>query len=484
MPRPTSRRLSGTRLLSLLLAAGLVTGLIVTAGPASAALPKTPTALSPSGIAVNANPILSWSRAPKAESYDLEVSSSPDFSRILYQANTTNQRATPTSQLPMTQIYWRLRSRNATGTSTWVSATFNRTRLAGPALTSPADGATLPQPHQPPLLQWAPLTGATGYTVEVDRGPSPDWVDSTSYDTRITSYVVPDPQENGVYAWRVRAMLGDGQSTLHSTPRTYIVGELAPVANATPNNGQDVEEVILDWDAVPGAVSYDVRVSTDDSFTAGTIIDARTVAATRYSPASATYDVDDYWWQVRARTSKGTAKEWNAVPIRSFHRAWDPLPAIGADPNPQPDPYGAPRLVYPPADQTVTGDLYYQWTPARLATSYQLYTSTDAAFSNPVLCAVTTQTTYVVTSIGAGCHPGLNTTIYWRVIAIDYPRGVNGFPSPIQKFAYSRPQVNQTSPAAGASGIEIPTLCWDPLAGAESYLVKISNTGGSVVDQS
>ena len=117
------------------------------------------------------------------------------------------------------------------------------------------------------------------------------------------------------------------------------------------------------------------------------------------------------------------------------------------------------------------------WPPAAL------YTSTDAAFSNPVLCAVTTQTTYVVTGTGTGCHPGLNTTIYWRVIAIDYPRAVNGFPSPIQKFAYSRSQVNQTSPAAGASGIEIPTLSWDPLPGAESYLVKIANTGGSVVDQ-
>ena len=129
------------------------------------------------------------------------------------------------------------------------------------------------------------MTGATGYTVEVDRGPSADWVDSASYDTRITSYVVPDPQENGVYAWRVRAMLGDGQSTLNSTPRTYVVGERAPVTNATPANGQDVEEVVLDWDAVAGAVSYDVRVSTDDSFSAGTIIDTRTVAATRYSPA-------------------------------------------------------------------------------------------------------------------------------------------------------------------------------------------------------
>lgn len=472
----------GTTLLGLLLPLILVVGLgaaTSTAEAAAAKVPKAPTALSPSGTAVNANPILSWARSAKAASYDVEVAPVADFSRTIYQVSTTNQRATPTNQLPMSQLWWRVRGRNAAGTSPWVTAAFVRTKLAGPVLKSPADGAVLPQPYAAPLLEWAPMTGATSYTVELDRSGAPDWVDSTVYDTRITSFVVPDPQENGVYAWRVRALLGEGQSTNPSVARVYTVGELAPVAGSDPNSGQDVEDIVFDWESVPGAVDYEIRVSTDDQFTPSTIIDSRVVVSTRYSPTT-TYDVDDYWWQVRARTVRGTAKEWTAVPIRSFHRAWDPLPAAGADPNPQPDLYGAPRLVYPPNLSNVSGDLYYQWTPTRLASRYQVQVSTDQAFSNPNTCAITTQTTFVPRfNSGGECHPGLNAPLFWRVRAIDYPRGVNGFWSPIQRFSVQRSQVDQVSPPNGAT-VDVPTLTWDALAGAESYYVRVFNSGGTV----
>jgi hypothetical protein len=406
-----------------------------------------------------------------ATSYDVEVSDSSTFASTLYSVNTTNNRATPTAQLPMSKIWWRVRTRTAAGASGWATASFNRSKVSGPTLLSPADGKLLKQPEDPPLLRWEAISGATSYTVEVDRGETADWVDSVTYTTQTTSFVLPDPQENGLYWWRVRAELGAGQSTHPSAERSYQVGPLPVVTGTSPSNGASVEEVVLEWDPIPGAVTYDIRVSTDSSF--NTIIDSKVVRGTRYSPAK-TYDVDDYWWQVRARNIFGKAKEWHEVEEKhQFRRTWE-----GA---------GAVPVLLHPADAvspSVGDDFFYEWTPARLATRYRLDLGTDQNFSpGTFVSCYTTQTTYTpgfARSPGSDkCMPGIGVTHYWRVKALDGPgTEIQGIYSTISKFVYSPGQVTPIAPLNGAV-VDIPTLRWEPALDAVKYFVEIKWNGGS-----
>jgi hypothetical protein len=450
----------------------MAAGLLVATPPATAA-PAAPSGLSPSSGTVSANPILSWSRVKNATSYDVEVSASSSFASTLYTVNTTNNRATPTAQLPMSKIWWRVRTRTSAGTSAWRTASFNRSKLSGPTLLSPAPGALLKQPENPPLLSWESVSGATSYTVEVDRGETADWVDSVTYTTQTTSLVLPDPQENGKYWWRVRASIGAGQSTHPSAVRSYQVGPLPVVTGTSPSNGASVEEVVLQWDPVPGAVTYDIRVSTDSSFNAGTIIDSKVVRGTRYSPTK-TYNVDDYWWQVRARNIFGKAKEWHEVEEKhQFRRTWD-------------GPGAVPELVYP-ADRvspSVGDDFFYEWTPARLATRYRLDVGTDQNFSPGTFdSCYTTQTTYTpgfARSPGSDkCMPGTGVTHFWRVKALDGPgTEIQGVYSSIGKFVYSPGQVTPIAPLNGAV-VDIPTLRWEPAIDAVKYFVEIKWNGGS-----
>jgi hypothetical protein len=458
----------------------MAAGLLVATPPASAA-PAAPSGLSPSGGSVSANPILSWGRVKAATSYDVEVSDSSTFASTLYTVTTTNNRATPTAQLPMSKIWWRVRTRTSAGTSTWATASFNRSKVSGPTLLSPADGKLLKQPEDPPLLRWEAISGATSYTVEVDRGETADWVDSVTYTTQTTSLVLPDPQENGLYWWRVRAELGAGQSTHSSAARSYQVGPLPVVTGTSPSNRASIEEVVLEWDPVPGAVTYDIRVSTDSSF--NTIIDSKVVRGTRYSPAK-TYDVDDYWWQVRARNIFGKAKEWHEVEEKhEFRRSWEGTGAV-------------PELLYP-ADRvspSVGDDFYYQWTPARLATRYRLDVGEDPNFSPGTFnSCFTTQTTYTPGYQHPGkpkdlCMPESMVTYYWRVKALDSWKGetnteVQGVYSTIRKFTYSTGQVTQVSPLTQTDGtpatVDIPTLRWEPALDAVKYEVEVKWSGGS-----
>jgi hypothetical protein len=467
-------------------AAALVVLAALCAAPPASAAPAAPTGLTPGiGDTVDATPVLSWDRVPDATAYEVDISAAADFStKLVSTIGTVNRRVTPTIQMPMSDLYWRVRAKSSTGTSDWAIASFSRSRLAGPVLRAPSDGELLDQPSEPVVFRWDPVPGAIGYTVEVDRGPDVDWIGAITGTTRTTTST-PIAIASGDWAWRVIATMASGQLTFPSMSRTFTLGDLDPVVVTSPADGQDLEDVVLDWAPVPGALRYELRVSTDDEFASTNIVDARTVKGTRYSPPT-TYDVDDYWWQVRAIDPLSVAVPWSAVPIHSFTRTWDPLattPGHGTDPNPVPDLDGAPRLVFPPNTlaPAVTGDMYFQWTPVRHATAYRLDVGTDESFSPGTFSSCTTPlTTFTPERMGANqCLLGLNTSLYWRVKAVDGPANVQGYYSPIGRYRYARQQVHQVAPADNEL-VDLPSLRWDPIAGAERYAVSVeSHTGDS-----
>lgn len=452
----------------------LVGALLVGAGPAFAAV-AAPTELTPNGSVLQGSPVLSWRHVTGATSYNVELSRSHLFDTVIFSTTTTNRHATPAAALPTGELYWRVRSVTSSGTSAWASAMFENGERPGPGRTT-WNGQTLPQPDSPPILRWQAVPGATGYEVEVD-GTNSGFITASRYTTQTTSLVVPDPQENGVYDWRVRALLGSGVNTAWSAPDTYVIGALPIVDGVvTPLNSPDtsVTDVVFDWDPVPGAVTYELQVDDDDSFSAP--IDTVVVKGTRYSRPQ-TYNNNQYWWRVRARNIFGNAQEWTDVPVRQFRRHW-------------PD---APALVYPQADTAVGDDFYYQWEPVPLASRYRLEVGQDPNFSPGYFdWCYTTETTYTPgfkyyrglgrTAPADKCMPHEpGQTYYWRVQALDdsdrSDRTVNGIFSAIQSFRYDPGMVQPLSPRGGET-VDIPTLRWTAFPDAVKYEVTLSWNGG------
>jgi len=469
----TVRRRRTSRFVGLLSAVVLVAGLASLEAPAArAAGVGTPGGLSPSGGVTDVNPILSWNAVAGATSYDVQVSVNPDYSNPVYDRGTVNTKATPADQLPMTRLYWRVRARKDGDTGQWATSSFQRNKLAGPSLVAPANGANLAQPGQPPVLRWNPVPGAVDYIVEVDTTASPDWVDSRTVTTRATSMVWSDgsQQDAGTYSWRVTAEISQGQLTFPSEQRSYTIGALGAVNVVAPANDAVIEQVLLDWDPLPGAVTYDIRVSTDDSF--NTIIDQRNVRGTRFSPPKS-YDVDDYWWQIRPRNVFDKAPEWTSVPVRHFKRTWE-------------GPGAVPVLQYPPNQlgPSVGDDIYYQWTPSRLASRYRIDVGDTQSFSpNTFESCFTTQPMYVPGALngpgGVNCIPNVGLPTYWRVKALDGSGNeIQGVYSSISKFVYNPGAVVLTGPDDGAT-VDLPVLSWEPFVDAAYYTVSISWSDGA-----
>ncbi len=163
---------------------------------------------------------------------------------------------------------------------------------------------------------------------------------------------------------------------------------------------QNVQDVALDWTPVPGAVSYDVQISTDVNFL--TLAGSRNgVLGTRWSPPT-TLDNDQYYWRVRPLDAAGNKLDWTAVSIWKFRRNWPEQPA----------------LEYPGDGATVGNPFYFQWTPVTLASEYDVQVASSPGMTNASSCT-TTHTT--LAPLGTACAPSAAGTYYWRVVARDAP---------------------------------------------------------------
>lgn len=476
--RILSRRLGGGAAL-----VGLVFATFTVTEPASAAQ-AAPTNLAPSGEASSNTPTLTWSRPSGAVKFEVQVDNDPGFPSPEYSTTTVNNRAVPTKLLATGDQVWRVRAFNAGGTgSSWSTESFSISPVAAPTPVSPVDGESLSQPDEPPLLTWNGTQGATSYTVEVDT--EPDFLGPTykTYTTATTSLVVPDPLSEPEYYWRVTAVKGVGVVSMPSSAVRFAVEPLQAVQLRSPedNASTTVEDVVLDWDPVPGAQYYQLRVATDADFNTRVDDEIKVpkIYGTRYSP-KVTYNNNQYYWQVRAVDLAGKPTNWTTVQ-NSFNRVW-------------PD---RPQAVFPAGEgtQVFPQRPYFQWTPVQHASEYQIDVGTNENFSPGTYnsCRVT-GTTYApnmfhVTNRNSSvlpdekCKVPSHVTMYWRVRPLDRPYatpGVQGIFSPTQAFRWEPDTFSNVKPANGAT-VDVPTLSWEPNVAAASFKIEVFNNSGTRV---
>lgn len=460
--------------------------------PTYAVPPNQPTNLSvqqPDGSTV----VLAWERSADAVRYEVQVDDNASFSSPEVAASTVGNQFVPTLHLRPGAQYWRVQAvNNGAETSSWADGSFTKAGVEVPVLVSPAEGTPLAQPDDAPLLRWNASPGAQTYLVEVDDND--DFVGSTSYETRSTSFVVPDPLPSGDWFWRVVATK-ENPANLNlpfksqpSSTRSFVIEPIAaPELTAPPSNpDHELQDVVLDWTPVPGAVSYEVEVATNTDFSNGSRVDRRAgILGTRYSP-EITYDNNQYYWRVRAYDTAGQPTPWTEARY-DFNRTY---------------PH-APLAVYPAAAgaEDVPAPLYFQWTPVAHASEYEIQVGTQANFTdgtyNSCRTAGTTYTPgmFAINTNGQpstfreneDCEPQIGEINYWRVRPLDRPftktgsiPGVQGIYSETQAFRYMPNQIEDMTPTGGQV-VDVPTLRWTPMLGADTYTVQIKKANGDVV---
>jgi hypothetical protein len=475
--------------------AGLSLGVVLAPLTPAVAVPDTPAGLTSTADGI---PTLSWDHVVGALSYVVELSTSEDSSGLISSATTVNRNFVPTAPLPSptsgSSLYWRVAAKDSVvgPFSAW-TAISREPAYSAPVVVSPATGHTFTQPDSPATLAWQPVAGTQEYEVQVSTDQS--FTDPTkleTFKTVSTSLVIPSPQVATSYWFKVRSRLSAATTgptavyTSYSIARSYSVAALPAATRLDPlTDNTVIDDAFLDWNPIRGAKTYDLQIATDPAF--GSIVHEKLkITGTSYARPDS-LDNDTYYWRVRAEDVAGNVPVWSSRPTWRFTRDWPDLPMPIYPANPADVDPATPN----DADQGVLvgNPMYYEWEPVRFASMYRLELSTDATFSSIVSTCYTVNTTYTPAAQG-GCMPGAEGTYWWRITALDQIFSdqwrPSDYPSTSQnvfhdaRFTYSPPRVVPSSPADGAT-VQVPTLRWQPSAGAATYRVRILTTGGSVV---
>ncbi len=508
----TRSRLAGRgRKISCVLAALLMLvtfGLTaVTTSAGAATPPPAPTGLAPDGGNAGPNPVLTWDAVPGAAYYMVKH---PDANGNQREDRVYATSYATTVDYPLGVVSWSVQSigeGNTPGGS--ASASFNNTSSSAPHLTCPTSPVRFPA--ESPKFSWTPVRGAKNYTLQVSTTETFTPASTETFTTQATTYTltegVPDNQE---YHAKVSATTYNNTNTRASSTCDFTVvwrpgtgdSSAAKPTLRSPKDTATVRDVVLRWDALEGAASYEVQISPNGDWANNLYYDVIT-ASTTWSPAK-TLNNGSYYWRVRGIDNAGNFSAWSDSWLLSV------------------TPLAAPEPVFPDADATIANpDLRFSWKPVPGAAAYELqwadgpsfsYSSQNDEINHTCITNHTDWSPYsYVNPPGQFGGPGgrgacranardqvpnfvAGTTVYWRVRSLDdyttnelaSPWSTNGFdttnhrPSNNRAFVstWSTPRrffFNSTvpmikSPASGTT-VTTPEMTWTRVAGAQNYLV-------------
>ena len=247
-----------------------------------------------------------------------------------------------------------------------------------------------------PLMDWSDVPSAVMYRVQVYAGATSIVNDSTTlsqyqilpglFNYNISYYWrIGVRNTSGIFVWSSNIIFDITDSTLPSPPVLLYPPDNGIVCTTTPT---------FDWTDVPGAVSYRIQVSFDQTF--NTLeLDVSGLVNSGYTPTSG-ISGGPHYWRVNA-TNGSVTSSWSTT--RKF--------TVGA--------IQAPVLLTPP-----NGSLYvnlhplFDWNnvPGAISSRFQISLS-------PIFATLLYDT---ITNGGLYFPPGFftnNTYYYWRVAAIN-----------------------------------------------------------------
>jgi hypothetical protein len=342
-------QLGMTRLSARLLALTLATGLLILPSVAQAK-PARPKATAPAlNAKLTALPVLTWNKAARAQSYQVQIASDSGFNPALIDVTTQNLRYLHPKMVPNGAYFWRMRAIDAQGeASKWTAVRkFTKTWKATTTLSTPANLSLISYPS-PAILRWSQVPGAANYLVSVATGASGGGVDAPGgiistgalafndggkpISTSNTNFAISSALHPGTYYWQIRPVDAQGNVGAPSAIFSFVwtwSGATTPAVTDMVT-GIEIYDPLFSWTPIPGAASYQVEINPTAGFAPGSRKLLANTNATSYAPLQPMPN-NVYYWRVRGVDPQGQAGPWNNGP--SFDKTYDQTPPPQGPPN-------------------------------------------------------------------------------------------------------------------------------------------------------
>jgi hypothetical protein len=498
--------------------------------------------------------VLQWDAVPNAYKYRVVIATDPGLAHSALGDRTPSVETSGTSfalPVPLASpgpYYWAVTPLDAQAHSGTQSEPFSF-KWSWPTGTHPRVIDRGSQGVFDPQYAWDPVPGAAQYQVEVN--PSSDFAigsrvccDEMATGTSLSPLrLLP----NNTYYWRVRALDMDGNAGVWNSGPAFRkgFGGVTPffisgskrrglrlrdnvadhVPAAGPSGIPSTDTPVVEWDPVPGASSYEVRVAPWDPMgycdwnaasttrpTAKTSLTA-TTAWTPLAPSSRGTPVGnagvvpstdrwrlwagtDYCVRVRARSDRDArggeiVSGWTQLGgtgARAFNYKAPSLPPCA--------PVATPAAAYHPVDavrRPTTGAAaempLFTWDRVSGACGYYVVVARDEAFTKIVDVAYTLGPAYAPrTGTLPTTYADETTSYYWAVMPTVNPDGT-GLPTQpsennVQSFEKQSAPPDLLAPAQRAEVTSQPAFHWTATLGAREYRIQVDTdeTFGSPID--
>ena len=315
-----------------------------------------------------------------------------------------------------------------------------------------------------PLLDWADVTGASTYEIQI----APDYADvnvpgitgsTPIIQCSTSSYQVTSAYDwESDWFWRVRAIKADGTASVWSMPFQFYVSQSNVFVRFPADNGlTDDTTPTLDWNDVAGAVSYDLTLASNNDRTFYEIFTVTGLTSSEYTltAGQALTPGTSYYWFICARNEDGEQGEWSMG---------YKLTVLTTD-----VPVGNLRDGVITIDKTPL----LRWNAVSGAHHYELLFGDYAAELDtgiPVIVTAPTTEFEVLTPYVFGSHP------WWRIEAWNAPghTGMRTAVSADMDFTVSTAYHPLGTPN-GVTGPTTPTLAWTAMLGTDTYELQIAH---------
>jgi len=248
-------------------------------------------------------PTLTWDTLPGADHYDVWIDNvSTGVSQIFRNKNVASSPYTVSADLPVANYLAWVRGIAKDGlAATWSSVAFSVT--VAPTITQ-GQNATF---DRTPVIKWNALPGAHHYDVWINNLTT--GVSQIVRNTNVTSttFTGSSTLPIGNYRVWVRGITTDGYPTAWSSATNFSING-APTVTQGQNSTFDNTPVFA-WNALPGAVKYEVRIQ--DLSPGATTLDQKNITGLQFTPTASLNDGPYRWW-VRAESAQGFQSQWSA----------------------------------------------------------------------------------------------------------------------------------------------------------------------------
>ncbi|WP_299923991.1 Ig-like domain repeat protein [uncultured Nocardioides sp.] len=289
-------------------------------------------------------------------------------------------------------------------------------------------------------------------------------------ETTATSYTPTRVLRAGTLYWQVQAIDGTGASGW--TGSTVAIGDLGKPSNVTVSSGvlPPVSPPIISWDAVPGAISYDVEMDAEGDGVGGVVKDVRTTTYVWPDPQGVgeRQGTEDFHVRVRAKFDYGLQSEWTTYARYDVAQ----LPSVTSSATCETKLVCAPHPADGVRPRVEVQDVVFDWDPVKGAKEYEIWVALDPDFNTQIEKRKVLSTRYSPTTTYD------NNTYYWKVRA--YNAAGEPTPWPASPSVFDRrwpfkpslvhPPVTTASPIGDDVYYQ-----WTPVRHATRYVLEVGS---------